>query len=267
MLRDSMGHMGHWYPLGDEMCSQLHGVEAVVSEEQGKAFQYAQIFELERAQSYPSIDDFERSMGFCIDRDRLESAARVLACPLKTNPPNWQHGRVIYSAASRYFETSDNLVTVLDIGTAKGFSALCLQWALTGSGKIGQVVSLDVIDPNGTDRRNTIAELSGPVTLAKILEPWPQAKLIAFMKSTGIDWLRRGSSRVHVAFVDGKHTGAVVAEETKLLASRQSAGDLVIFDDAQLPDVAAAIAKQTANYDLTPLAAKPGREYVIARRK
>ena len=230
---------------------------------------YWDAFDREVMVEYPVIDAFVESCGYRVDlMGRLEPAARVLACPVKKNPPNWQHGRVLYAAARQYFATSENLVTVLDVGTAKGFSALCLQWALNDSGKFGQVVSLDVIDPNGTERRNTVAELDGPVTLAQILAPWPEAKAIAFMKSTGIDWLRRGSSRVHVAFVDGKHTGAVVAEETKLLASRQSAGDLVIFDDAQIPGVALAIEQASKHlYDLQHLQAKPERAYVIARRK
>jgi predicted O-methyltransferase YrrM len=232
------------------------------------AAEYARIFAEECAQTYPAVDAFEQAMGYAIDRSKLESAARVLACPLKTNPPNWQHGRVLYAVARQYFESlpKETWISTLDIGTAKAFSALCVQWALNDSGRQGQVVSVDVINPRGVQSRNTVAELDGPVTLYQILEPWPEADSIEFCHCTGIDYLRQGFSRRHFAFVDGKHSGEVVAQEAALLAKRQEPGDLVVFDDVHIPDVAKAVA-ETKGYDLTYLTAKPGRQYAIARRR
>ena len=230
---------------------------------------YARIFETERQQSYPTVDAFEQAMDYAIDRLKIETAARILACPLKVNPPNWQHGRVLYAAARKYFATLpvETWIATLDVGTAKGFSALCVQWALNDSGRRGQVVSVDVLNPRGVESRNTVAELDGPVTLAQILEPWPEADAIDFHHCTGVDYLRRHVGRIHFAFIDGKHSGEVVSQEAGWLAKRQEPGDVAIFDDAHMPDVRAAIEQARVNYELSYLVAKPGREYAIGRRR
>jgi predicted O-methyltransferase YrrM len=244
-------------------------MKSVMTDTQAKAFAYARIFEEERQQVYPVVSAFEEACGHAVDRTKLESAARVLACPLKTNPPNWMHGRVLYAAARQYFDAINppEPVSILDIGTAKGFSALCLEWARIDSRILGRVTSVDVLDPNGTQPRNTIAELAAPVTLHQILEPWPEADAIDFRQSTGVENLRQHTGRLHFAFVDGKHSGQVVSTEAELLAKRQEPGDVVIFDDAQMQDVAEAIAKTKHLYELTYLTAKPGRIYVIGRRR
>ena len=230
------------------------------------AAEYERIFALERANVYPMVDAFEQRMGYAVDREKLEAAARVLSCPFKASPPNWQHGRVIYAAWRKYLETSNVPVACLDIGTAKGFSALCARWALMDSGRLGLVASVDVMPLTSRVRRNTIAEVDGLLTLPEILEPWPESRDIAFRHMTGIDWLRERQRRVNLAFVDGKHQGEVVSIEGQLLADRQESGDLVIFDDVQIPGVMKAVRQLTA-YDCEYLEVKPGRKYAIAVRR
>src|SRR3989304_7206134 len=78
----------------------------------------------------PPVEAYEAA--FALERTRLEAAARVLACPIKAGPPNWQHGRVLYALTRRYRLTAEGPLYCLDIGTAKGFSALCLLWAVGG---------------------------------------------------------------------------------------------------------------------------------------
>lgn len=223
---------------------------------------YEAAFQAARVRTYPEVDAFERRMGHIVDRARLEAAARVLACPLKAHAPHWQHGRVIYAAARAYFNQvrEQGFLRALDIGTAKGFSALCLQWAIC------HVVSVDVIDPAARLERNTIAEIDGPKTLAEILVPWPEARLIEFVQSTGVDWLLRHDERIHVAFIDGKHRGDVVRQEGKLLAAHQRSGDLAIFDDCQLPEVSPAVVSLYPWYAIEYVTAPP-RVYGIARRR
>lgn len=226
---------------------------------------YAVAFERERLQQYPMVDAFERRNGYAIDSGRILSAARVLACPLKANAPNWQHGRVLYAAARNGIPCVDR-VNMIDVGTAKGFSALCLRWALDDAGVNGTVTSLDVIDPESRERRNTVAEVDGLKTLAEILAPWPEAKRINFVKATGQKWLQEHTERVHVAFIDGKHSYQAVSWEAALLAERQQSGDLVMFDDAQIDGVAKAL-KELRSYELEYLQALPNRKYAIGRCK
>jgi len=234
------------------------------------AADYQAAFEQERAQSYPAIDAFEARMGAMVDREALEDAARVLACPLKANPPNWQHGRVIYAVARHALRRATLSgaapVRLLDIGTAKGFSALMLQWALRDAGICGRVVSVDVIDPTERVARNTVAEVDGLKTLAEMLAPWRDALSIRFVRSEGRIWLTGHPERVHVAVVDGKHTHQAVSWEAALLSTRQESGDVIVFDDLQIPGVAQAVG-ELVGYDIERLEAKPDRVYAIARKR
>lgn len=238
---------------------------------------YEAAFDAERRNDYPAIDAFEERCGFALDRGRLEAAARVLACPLKPNGPNWQHGRVLYAIARSYMANAGHRLngawdigtgfTIVDIGTAKGFSALCLQWALNDSGRLGAVISCDVIDPKSRERRNTIAEVDGYKTLAEILEPWPEAQRITFLKATGVELLERHPARVNVAFIDGKHTGAVVYQEGTLLAARQQPGDLAIFDDVHIDGVAMAVKQLKPFYKVEEIEVSEHRKYAIGVRR
>ena len=230
------------------------------------AADYARIFEEERQREYPVIDAFEHRMGYAIDRARLEGAARVLACPLKSNPPNWQHGRVIYAAARRYLSTRSDWTLCVDIGTAKGFSALCLRWALNDAGVDGYVFSVDVIDPESRVRRNTVSEVDGYRTLAEIMEPWADAlRGVTCACLTGVESLN-AQARVHVVFVDGKHQYEVVRREVALIRAKQQPGDLAIFDDLQIPGVHQAVAT-LQGYDVEDVSLPNGRRYAVAVRR
>jgi predicted O-methyltransferase YrrM len=211
----------------------------------------------------------ERATGFALEPERLLSAAKVLACPVKKNPPNWQHGRVLYAVTRRYLadRTDSGPVRTLDIGTAKGFSALCVRFACEDAGVEAQSVSLDVIPPEAVIRRNTVAEVDGLKTLPEILQPWLEAERITFEESTGIEWLLKHSQRVHVAFVDGKHSGDGVYREGLLLSARQESGDVAVFDDVHIPDVSQAVDSLAGLYDIERLQILSNRAYAIARRK
>jgi predicted O-methyltransferase YrrM len=235
-----------------------------IAEFAAKAYEAA--FERECLSRYPAVDAIEQEAGFALETERYLPAAKVLACPLKANPPNWQHGRVLYALTRQYLAQMTGPVHLLDIGTAKGYSALCLLWALTDSKVHGRVTSVDVIDPNGLELRNSIVECEGPKTLAQILAPWPEAQRIDFLQSTGTKWLTANAGRVHVAFVDGKHSYEAVSWEASLLAERQQAGDLVVFDDVQIAAVDRAVF-ELRSYTVRYVDVLPNRKYAIARRK
>lgn len=237
----------------------------------GTSDDYARIFAAECAVEYPAVDAFEATAGAALERFTLERAARVLACPLKAHAPNWQHGRILYAAVRRYARTREaGPLLCVDIGTAKGFSALCLTWAATDAGRAVSVWSCDVLDPSEPVRRNTVAEVDGPLPLRDILAPWPETLPIQFVCSDGAGLLKtlaRQQARIDVAFIDGKHTYAAVARETDLLAPLQHPGDLVIFDDAQIDGVAQAITAAADRYAIETVIISPSRRYAIGTRR
>ena len=234
---------------------------------------YDAAFSKAKELEYPEIDKLEHECGYAISRKRLESAARILACPIKKNPPHWQHGRVVYSIARAYLKGRREPVSLLDCGTAKGFSALCLQWALNDASEefpldgLGSVTSVDVLDPKGTPHRNSVLELDGPKTLAQFLEPWPEAKRITFKKQTGIEAITEAPGTIHLAFIDGKHSREAVLKEGQALAKRQRSGDMAIWDDCQIEGVSSAVALLREFYSVQYVTCCSYRTYAIGTRR
>lgn len=237
---------------------------------------YDRAFEKERARVYPPVDAFEREQGYALDRAKMEEAARVLACPVKPNPPCWQHGRILYAVVRKYLEGRPTAghpsllprYRFLDIGTAKGFSALVMLWAAQDSGVPRvRISSVDVLDPAVPSLRNSVADIgSNGLTLAEYLAPWPEAQQVGFWGMTAVDWLSRHPDRIHLAFVDGKHSTEAVAEEARLLSERQKPGDVILFDDLQMTPVRKGVGR-LAGYDMRMIHAAPERAYMLAVKR
>lgn len=235
--------------------------------------QYNAAFAAECLRKYPEVDDFELRMGFGLERQRLESAARVLACPVKANPPNWQHGRVLYAAARDYLDSTPTSGGVfLDIGTAKGFSAVVMSLALSDADAHARVVSVDVIEPHARVPRNSVAECGGELwTVPEFTEPFLPANRAVEWHGGGsirvLSELRRNGDHVRFAFVDGKHSAQVVGAEIAALTELQTRGDVAVFDDLQIPGVSVAIRTLLAPaYRVEYLSAGPIRRYAVATR-
>lgn len=202
---------------------------------------YEAAFQRARAIEYPELDRFEQLAGYKVDRDRLEAAARVLQCPIKANAPNWQHGRVLYTLARQYIHWSKAPTTFLDIGTAKGFSACVLSWAIADAEVCDhRVVSVDIVEPEAFVARNSIAECDKLMTVPQFVAPFVAPMVdVKFYGNGSAQWLNTAPADVHVgfAFVDGKHTFQAVTLEAICIEKRQREGDVMVFDDAQIPDV------------------------------
>lgn len=240
-----------------------------------KRSEYDSIFKTEQSHSYPIVDMYERMHGHAIDRQKLESMARTLACPLKVNAPNWQHGRVLYTTLRSFldkFEPTPGIIsTFLDVGTAKGFSACVMSHAIADAKKVfAQIISIDVINPNVRVPRNSVAEVDG---LHSIVE-FVNGHLVEndfvgteFLGGGSTDWLKRAvkmGHRIPFAFIDGKHTYEQVNFEGLALTALQKPGDVILFDDCQIEPVGRAV-KGLEKYDVRYIDIGP-RIYAVAVR-
>ena len=158
-----------------------------------------------------------------------------------------------------------DLVVGLDIGTAKGFSAIVMARALEDAEQSGQVTSVDVIDPQARCRRNTIAEVDGLRTLYEIVAPWAESRRIRFVCAKAENWLMMNRDRVHFAFVDGKHSYDAVRRELASLSQSQVTGDVIVCDDLQIPGVAKAI-MELSGYAKEAVHAYSDRGYMVMEK-
>ena len=244
---------------------------AVVNED--RSSQYESAFERERSNSYPVVDAFEHASGFQLERARLEAAARVLACPVKKNPPNWQHGRVLYAAIRELLERVGNGGVFLDIGTAKGFSAVVMAWAIADAGAHCRVLSVDAVNPLHRVPRNSIREATGSrFTVPEFVEEFidPTRHKIEFHGGGSLDLLSDlhvAGEHIRFAFVDGKHEGAMVATEAAWIKSMQRPGDVALFDDLQVASIQQAVAQLSGYWPALHLRVHDNRAYALAVRR
>lgn len=234
-----------------------------------KAEQYLSIFQKECGQTYPEVDAFEKACGFAVDRAKLEAAAYPMACPLKINPPSWQHGRILYAKAREVLaKNPPDSGLLVDIGTAKGFSACVLSWAAEDAGWEGGVASIDVMDPESREKRNSYLEGDFKfLTVPEFVDPFRSWKVLMTFHGCGsVPYLRslKKTTRIPLAFVDGKHDRPTVNQESRLLREHQEWGDVIVFDDIQIPSVALAV-KDLSGYKVEYLVAG-FRKYAVATR-
>lgn len=231
---------------------------------------YTEAFLEECGNSYLEIDQMESRLGFAINRLTLETMAFSLACPVKVNPPSWQHGRVLYAICRSMLDAYSEGV-LLDIGTAKGFSACVMAMAIADAEVADnvRVVSVDVIDPDARVLRNSITELDGPLTVPEFTEKFiPVGVRVEFYGGGSLDTIKNlmgASTRVPVAFVDGKHRYYEVHKEASMIREMQDSGDYIVFDDIQIPEVAGAV-RDLTGYRVGYVSAGENRKYAIAKR-
>jgi cephalosporin hydroxylase len=229
---------------------------------------FALAFFREQCNAYPEVDQLEARCGFAVHRGRLEAAARVLACPVKVNPPSWQHGRVIYAMAGRLLSVDPAPGVFVDIGTAKGFSAVVAGWAIELAGTDHKVVSVDIVDPSLRVVRNSVLEVGDELfTVSQFVAPFISRSVsTTFLGGGSGPTLEKLTERVRFAFVDGKHSHAAVVADAERLRARQQTGDVIVFDDVQIPGVDSAVRGLTG-YDKVVLSAGALRQYALATRQ
>jgi hypothetical protein len=274
--------------LDDFLKTEASGMSVESWNREERRARYQAAFQAEAARQYPAIQAIVDQLGgdalaggaaFAGTWPFLEMA-RKLACPLKVHAPNWQHGRLLYAlgrklSADRPPGAYSPHFTFLDIGTAKGFSALCMAWGLSDGGARGVVHSLDVVDPGARVERNTIAELDGLKTVGELVEQFTPAGsnvVLRFHQKPGMHFNQVvPDDRIALAFVDGKHKATDVAAEAAEIGSRQAAGDYILFDDWQIPGVREGVGRFMATeagqaYRYTEIQVNAERAWRLAER-
>tara|TARA_Y100001960_G_scaffold331613_1_gene429158 strand:+ start:1076 stop:1891 length:816 start_codon:yes stop_codon:yes gene_type:complete len=225
-------------------------------------------------EQYPEIDRFEIETGYAIPKSWLSDLALHTQVVVKKSPLCYAHGRVLYSALSRYLETApkSESVNILETGTARGFSSLCMARALADMNRVGKVVTFDTLPHRMPIYWNCIDDLERKKSRQELLKPWEdlvQKYLIFIQGDTRTTLSRVNIDRVHFAFLDGAHDRADVRLEFDHIAAQQRSGDVVLFDDytpTQYPGIVAAVNEicQRFNYVPEKIFAHSGRGYVVA---
>ena len=237
--------------------------------------EYRRIWADAKTRAYPVVDAYEAECGAAIDADWLQSLALPTQITVKKSAICYQHGRVLYATLRRYLrEREREQLTIVETGTARGFSSLCMARAMDDAGATGKILTFDVLPHDAPMLWNCLLDADGPRTRAQLLSDYARLieRYIVFFHGDSVRALHRMSApRVHVAFLDAVHTYDQVLAECAAVCGRQQRGDLIVFDDytSSYPGVIQAADQvcRTHGYDGRVIEASDQRRYLIAERR
>lgn len=196
---------------------------------------YLNIWQSAKEIEYPMIDQYERETGFAIDRNWMDDLALLTQVVVKQSDICYQHGRLLYAALCQYIaQNQNNNLNILETGTARGFSALCMAKALYDKQQAGKILTFDILPHHIKMYWNCIADGQGPQTRHELLhtyQPLIDEYIFFHQGDTKTELHRLEIPRIHFAFLDGQHTYEYVMFEFEYVTSRQKTGDIIFFDD------------------------------------
>jgi len=237
--------------------------------------EYLKIWEDAKSKQYQLIDNFEQKIGFKINADWYHELALHTQVSIKKSEILYVHGRLLYASLRKYLESSKNEnVNIIETGTAKGFSSLCMAKALEDAKTGGKIITFDVYPHNHKMFWNSIDDQEGKKTRKELLNLYRNLtqKYIWFHQgNTKIELSKLQTDRVHFAFLDSAHEYYYLMDEFLNIKDKQQKGDIVFFDDytpKMFPGVVKAIDEICRKYqyskEITTI--NEARAYVIAKK-
>jgi predicted O-methyltransferase YrrM len=242
----------------------------------GSREEYLRLAEETAAQRFPQIDAFEAARGYAVSAEWLDQLALHTQITVKRSELCYQHGRVLYAVVRDYLARHPGRpVHILETGTARGFSALCMARAIADGGAAGTIVTFDVLPHTVPMYWNCVDDFEGPHSRAELLRRWHdlvEAHILFHQGDTLREIPKLHQSRIHLAYLDGQHTYQHVLEEFGHVEPRQQSGDVVVFDDyseRSFPGVVRAVDELCARHGYEPevIRISPTRAYVVATRR
>ncbi len=236
---------------------------------------YLTIWERAKREPYPVIDEYEKKLRFHIEDEWFHALALHTQVVIKESEICYQHGRLLYTTLSDYVHQNGfSHVNILETGTARGFSSLCMAKALKDRNVEGKIATIDPLPHYVSMYWNCIDDLDGVKTRRELISNYSDltSGYIVFLEGTSKDLLERLElSRIHFAFLDGSHKYEDVAYEYSYILPRQKKGDIIFFDDHQpelFPGIVKAVQEleATNNYGITTIEANSQRGYAIAEK-
>ena len=183
------------------------------------------------------VDELEKEIGFSIDKDWFNDITLITQTCIKNSKLNFNHGRILYSLVSKciedQLEVGENKITILETGTARGFSSLCMSKAINDREFKGKIITIDCISHNEKMLWGCISDFDGEKTREELLSKWQEElSNIVFIHGWTTETLKKiGLNRINFAFLDAQHTKSAVLQEFKFINKRQIKGDMIFFDD------------------------------------
>ena len=243
----------------------------------GTAEDYVRLFNEARKREFEETLMIEDRVGYSLPETWLSELALHTQVVLKESRLNWQHGRLLYAFLREYLEGrrgERDPVTILETGTARGFSSVCMGKAIVDSESSAVILTIDSIPHDERMFWNCLDDFEGKKSRRELLSRWPQelSRVVFLQLRTPEGLARIGQNRVGFAFLDAQHTYQSVMAEFTYVEARQQPGDVVFFDDVTqgtFDGVVRAVKaiEEAGTYEVEYLGRQNERGYAIARRQ
>lgn len=166
-----------------------------------------------------------------------------------------QHGLLLYKLCRGFAERNGSMVA-LDIGTARGFSALSFARAILDSGVDGCVYTIDVFDHfeprvwHITKQHDDELDGAPPMTRSEIWHRWfaEVSAVVSPITGRSLEILNSWPHGViNLAFLDGSHAYSDVKGELSLLDSLMAEKCAIVMDDYHLGVTVARVRSRPLN--------------------
>lgn len=237
--------------------------------------EYLKIWEDAKSKNYKLIDDFEDKHSEKIDSEWYHELALHTQVVKKKSDILYVHGRLLYTSLKKYIlKNPANNFNILETGTARGFSALCMAKALKDEEVEAKIITFDVLPHNHKMYWNCIDDLEGKKTRAELLNNYNdliERYIIFYQGNTKIELPKIQTPRIHFAFLDSAHDYYYLMSEFMNIKDKQIKGDIIFFDDytpKMFPGVVKAIDEicEKHNYSKQIITISNARGYVIAEK-
>jgi hypothetical protein len=239
---------------------------------------YIELWNSVKQSEYEVVRRFEAETTFSIDRIWLDKLALLTQISIKPTELCYAHGRVLYAAVAAYVaKNRDHLISmnIVETGTSRGFSALCMAKALADLNVCGKIVTVDVVSHHTKRYWNCLLDENGKITRSESLAPYHDlaSRYVIFLQNDSLLQLERLSvGRVHFAFLDSSHEYQDVLGEAICISREQRHGDVILFDDystKKFPGLVEAvdIFCNDYGYDKRIIDATGDRLYVLATKR
>ena len=116
----------------------------------GSKDEYNQLYLEAKSINYELSNKIEKRFEFQIDKIYLDNLALHTQVVIKNSKLNYQHGRLLYSILSYYINNilerkNNEVINILETGTARGFSSICMSKALIDNEIPGKILTIDQI--------------------------------------------------------------------------------------------------------------------------
>ncbi len=239
----------------------------------GDVAQYHKIYVEAKKDKYILIDEIEEEYGYKIDNEWLNELAFHTQIVIKKSKICYQHGRLLYTFLRNYLKQSDiSNINILETGTARGFSSLCMAKALNDSNICGRIFTFDVLPHSIPIYWNCIDDTDGIKSRTELLKNYADLAnkyIIFYQGDTKYELTKLYINRINFAFIDGMHNYEYVSNEVNYVIDKQNKGDIIFFDDYSdrlFPGVVKAVndACKKNNYNMKVIKIDENRGYVLA---